>query len=613
MFVVWRIALVLGCAMTLASGAAQQAPAFYTPPIAPLYWSGLIPVDPGGPILGMSCPSTSLCVASDDHGDVVTSTEPAGGTGAWTVADIDGKDAIKGVSCVSVSLCVAIDADGNALVSTNPTGGAAAWTLTPVDPVTGLREITGISCVQGPLCALSDSTGNVVTSTNPMGGTGAWAITDIDGASALEGISCSSTSLCVAVDGAGNVLSSTSPTSGAGAWIRTNVNGSGPILGVSCTAAPLCVAGAATERRETPRTVLASTNPSGGAGAWTATSPPLEASPGASFGSGISCVQESLCAAVERGTNGGTVWQSTEPAAGAATWAGSGPGFGVFLESISCATRSLCVVGDSQGNIASSIEAHPLSVSLQGAGIGRVKSTPSKCPFTTCTRSVPPGAMLAPAISEIACSNLIGPPSGAGTCELGYPAGTEVTLTAEPEAGSIFTGWGGPCQGSTLTCTLTMDADEPVLASFTPASPPNPAISGLTETVSTWREGRALAQIADRKTNHNKLPVGTTFSFSLNEAASAKFTFTEPTGGRKVGKTCVARTNKNKRERRCTRTIVAGTLTFAAPSGTNEVRFDGLISKHRKLKPGTYTLAVTATASGQQATNRTLHFTIANS
>jgi hypothetical protein len=41
------------------------------------------------------------------------------------------------------------------------------------------------------------------------------------------------------------------------------------------------------------------------------------------------------------------------------------------------------------------------------------------------------------------------------------------------------------------------------------------------------------------------------------------------------------------------------------------VRFEGLISKHHKLKPSSYTLLVTATASGKHSTTRTLHFMIA--
>ena len=57
--------------------------------------------------------------------------------------------------------------------------------------------------------------------------------------------------------------------------------------------------------------------------------------------------------------------------------------------------------------------------------------------------------------------------------------------------------------------------------------------------------------------------------------------------------------------------MVAGTLTFSAHTGTNKVRFEGVVSRHKKLRLGSYTLLVTATASGKHSTTRTLHFTIA--
>jgi hypothetical protein len=52
-------------------------------------------------------------------------------------------------------------------------------------------------------------------------------------------------------------------------------------------------------------------------------------------------------------------------------------------------------------------------------------------------------------------------------CSEPYPSGTVVTLTAAPNTGHIFSGWSGSCQG-TGTCTVTMDAEKSVTASFTP-------------------------------------------------------------------------------------------------------------------------------------------------
>jgi uncharacterized repeat protein (TIGR02543 family) len=49
-----------------------------------------------------------------------------------------------------------------------------------------------------------------------------------------------------------------------------------------------------------------------------------------------------------------------------------------------------------------------------------------------------------------------------------YDAGSVVTLTATPDASSQFTGWSGDCSGTSVTCTVTMDAAKSVTATFTP-------------------------------------------------------------------------------------------------------------------------------------------------
>jgi uncharacterized repeat protein (TIGR01451 family) len=48
-----------------------------------------------------------------------------------------------------------------------------------------------------------------------------------------------------------------------------------------------------------------------------------------------------------------------------------------------------------------------------------------------------------------------------------YDNGTVVTLTATPAAHFTFTGWGGACSGSPLTCQVTMSQARSVTASFT--------------------------------------------------------------------------------------------------------------------------------------------------
>ncbi len=133
-----------------------------------------------------------------------------------------------------------------------------------------------------------------------------------------------------------------------------------------------------------------------------------------------------------------------------------------------------------------------------------------------------------------------------------------------------------------------------------------PVLTDAAETYRTWREGNALAQIS----HSHKPMVGTTFSFALNESAAVRFAFTQAAGGRKVGTPCVAQTKGNRHRQACMRRVTAATLTFSGHTGTDEVRFEGHVSRSKKLKPGRYTLVITATNAAGQSGPLQLSFTI---
>ena len=70
------------------------------------------------------------------------------------------------------------------------------------------------------------------------------------------------------------------------------------------------------------------------------------------------------------------------------------------------------------------------------------------------------------------------------TCNADFVTGTPVTLTAHPDAGWTFGGWGGACTGSGA-CTVTMGASTSVTADFLPPPPTPGESANLTRTSGT--------------------------------------------------------------------------------------------------------------------------------
>ncbi len=148
----------------------------------------------------------SLCVAVDSlpnpapsgnkFGDVITSTNPAGGLTAWTATEIDPNYGLTTVSCTTAELCVVGDARGEVLVSQDPAAGSSAWTGSVVS---GANALTALSCVGG-LCAGGDIFGAGIESNDPV--LGPWQATTMPVASPFDwvlGESCPTQQLCVAV------------------------------------------------------------------------------------------------------------------------------------------------------------------------------------------------------------------------------------------------------------------------------------------------------------------------------------------------------------------------------------------------------------------------------
>ncbi len=268
-----------------------------------------------GPI---SCPSESLCAATagflnpksyDAYNGIMVSTDPTGSGSTWVTGGHSTYDFLS-ISCASASLCAALDRGGDLLTSTNPAGGPSAWTTTQIIGFTeyGIRQL---SCPTASFCigvGGSKSEGAIATSTNPTGGAGAWQFTKM-GAEVpiLQTVSCPSALLCVA-SGHGDeypvpslaVISSTNPTGGAGAWNAYEGVG---LQKLSCVSASFCGAADYHGRAAT------SEDPTGSASTWSFASGFTLEDPSMYFPGGfegISCPSASLC--MMASITGAMVW-----------------------------------------------------------------------------------------------------------------------------------------------------------------------------------------------------------------------------------------------------------------------------------------------------------------
>jgi PKD repeat protein len=247
--------------------------------------------------------------------------------------------------------------------------------------------------------------------------------------------------------------------------------------------------------------------------------------------------------------------------------------------------------------------------------------------------TVPAGVRLGVARTGSGSGTVISEPSGiecGGMCSYAFGEREKVKLTENPQPGSAFAGWSGACSGREATCEVMMSEAREVNARFNlspalfppneappPSAPtqpvpptlppqtPRPSVQNARESATRWREGKELAHISRRQT-----PVGTAFSFSLNEQAAVSFSFSQLLRARPGVHKYPVRTISNGRGN-CEDAVKRGRLSFTGHSGTNSVVFAGRISHTNKLKPGRYELTIIATDSaGQRSAPVSLRFTI---
>jgi hypothetical protein len=291
----------------------------------------------------LSCPTTRLCVAGNQADDIITSADPGGGAKTWQPpVDLDGANAITKVACPSATLCVAGDAHGNVLTSTDP--AARRWKLAYADgkpPSPAEAGITGLKCPDRSLCVATDPRGDVITSTHPAGGAPAWhSVRPSSTAQNILDLACAGAKVCAAISTFGQLITTTDVTGGA-AWQVFTIPDLDSIGTLACPSTRLCfVTGLG--QNDTRPVVWYSTDPEGGPITWKEQFGNVLVPP-------FTCVSASFCI----GPDGAGVISSTSPA-GENGWTVTPihlPVPGSSMSAAGCASASLCVAGDSRGDL----------------------------------------------------------------------------------------------------------------------------------------------------------------------------------------------------------------------------------------------------------------------
>jgi Big-like domain-containing protein len=124
------------------------------------------------------------------------------------------------------------------------------------------------------------------------------------------------------------------------------------------------------------------------------------------------------------------------------------------------------------------------------------------------------------------------------------------------------------------------------------------SVSRIKLSAKRFRRGPGLPSIS-------KVRVGTTISFNLDTAANVTLSFQQKTVGRRAGSRCVKLTPRNRGKRACSRFVTKGsTRSMLGKVGLNRVRFQGRLTRSKRLALGTYRVVVkTSNAAGRTQRN----------
>jgi serine/threonine protein kinase len=203
-------------------------------------WAGPIVIDQaaqaaaqngsGSDYLSVSCATPQFCAAVDYNGGLYTFN----GT-SWSPRKTLSKYGGLSVSCPTAGFCLAMDNDGNAYTYSGGTWTTRKGVAPAAGEISQENAVYQVSCASASFCAIVSATGSALT----YNGTSFTAPVTIDAVqnSTLMNVSCPSAAFCMAIDAGGKSF-----TFDGTSWKASdNLRDAGGDGGVGCASASLCM------------------------------------------------------------------------------------------------------------------------------------------------------------------------------------------------------------------------------------------------------------------------------------------------------------------------------------------------------------------------------------
>ncbi len=158
-----------------------------------------------------------------------------------------------------------------------------------------------------------------------------------------------------------------------------------------------------------------------------------------------------------------------------------------------------------------------------------------------------------------------------------------IANSAQPAAATLTNLLPGTIYYYRLVATNGQATTTPPFTATFRTAPTAPSLSPVVQAHRRWRDA------SDRGPKLHKPPFGTSFRFSLSEAASVKLEITQRRSGRSVRGKCRATDPHHRNQPSCTHTATLKTLSVDGHAGENQLAYSGKLTGRPPAGPGAAT------------------------